>query len=116
MRYRFRIVPPGEQVKLRNVTEFFGIQEAKRLLDRASFAGGRWRARATEIAETGESDAVKTQRPIAADDEHRVLQFRPRNTGHPAAWRQDTNGPQRAREARERGRRSTGSRALRDRR
>jgi len=27
-----------------------------------------------------ESAAVKTQRPVATDDEHRVLQFRPRNS------------------------------------
>jgi hypothetical protein len=31
---------------------------------------------------------VKTQRPIASDQEHRVLQFRPRTTlAHPPGWR-----------------------------
>jgi hypothetical protein len=28
---------------------------------------------------------MKTQRPIASDDEHRVLQFRPRISPHPAS-------------------------------
>ena len=27
--------------------------------------------------------SVKTQRPIASDDEHRVLEFRPRHSAHP---------------------------------
>ncbi|WP_314945712.1 hypothetical protein [Bradyrhizobium cosmicum] len=30
---------------------------------------------------------MKTQRPISSDDEHRVLQFRPRNSPSPAAPR-----------------------------
>jgi hypothetical protein len=30
---------------------------------------------------------VKTQRPIASDDEHRVLEFRPRTLAHPPARR-----------------------------
>ena len=30
---------------------------------------------------------MKSQRPIAADDEHRVLQFRPRTPVPPPAWR-----------------------------
>ena len=30
---------------------------------------------------------MKSQRPIAADDEHRVLQFRPRNALHPRGLR-----------------------------
>ena len=30
---------------------------------------------------------MKSQRPIAADDEHRVLQFRPRNAAHPRGLR-----------------------------
>jgi len=30
---------------------------------------------------------VKTQRPIAAEQEHRVIQFRPRNSTQPPAWR-----------------------------
>jgi hypothetical protein len=36
-----------------------------------------------------ESAAVKSQRPIAADDEHRVLQFRPRSPVHPRGLRTD---------------------------
>ena len=32
---------------------------------------------------------MKTQRPIATDDEHRVLQFRPRNSLRPPAWREN---------------------------
>jgi hypothetical protein len=31
--------------------------------------------------------AVKTQRPIKSDDEHRVLEFRPRTLAHPSAPR-----------------------------
>jgi len=36
-----------------------------------------------------ERHAVKNQRPIAAEEEHRVLQFRPRNAAAPAqpVWR-----------------------------
>ena len=30
---------------------------------------------------------MKTQQPIASDDEHRVLKFRPRTTAHPLARR-----------------------------
>ena len=30
---------------------------------------------------------MKTQRPIATEEEHRVLQFRPRNSAHPPALR-----------------------------
>jgi len=30
---------------------------------------------------------VKNQRPIAAEEEHRVLQFRPRNSVRPPNWR-----------------------------
>jgi hypothetical protein len=33
---------------------------------------------------------VKTQRPVAAEEEHRVIQFRPRNPAQPPAWRADT--------------------------
>jgi hypothetical protein len=36
---------------------------------------------------------VKGQRPIAADDEHRVLQFRPRNAAHPRGLKIDTPTP-----------------------
>jgi hypothetical protein len=34
-----------------------------------------------------EREAVKTQRPIAAEEEHRVLQFRPRNTAASPTFR-----------------------------
>jgi hypothetical protein len=34
-----------------------------------------------------EREAVKTQRPIAAEEEHRVLQFRPRNAAASPAFR-----------------------------
>jgi hypothetical protein len=34
-----------------------------------------------------ELPAVKTQRPIVSEEEHRVLQFRPRTLGHPAGQR-----------------------------
>jgi hypothetical protein len=30
--------------------------------------------------------SVKTQQPIRSNDEHRVLQFRPRASSHPARW------------------------------
>jgi hypothetical protein len=32
---------------------------------------------------------VKTQRPIPTEEEHRVLQFRPRASTHTPAWRRD---------------------------
>jgi hypothetical protein len=32
---------------------------------------------------------VKTQRPIATEEEHRVLQFRPRNAVRPSPWREN---------------------------
>jgi hypothetical protein len=32
---------------------------------------------------------VKTQRPIATEEEHRVLQFRPRNSVRPLGWREN---------------------------
>jgi len=39
---------------------------------------------------------VKTQRPIVAEEEHRVLQFRPRTPAQPPAWRGNAVGlPQR---------------------
>jgi hypothetical protein len=38
---------------------------------------------------------VKTQRPIAAEEEHRVLQFRPRNAAQPPAWRNGVAQPRR---------------------
>jgi hypothetical protein len=33
---------------------------------------------------------VKTQRPIASEEEHRVLEFRPRNSAHPPGRRGDS--------------------------
>ena len=38
---------------------------------------------------------MKSQRPIAADDEHRVLQFRPRNAAHPRGLKVDIPAPAR---------------------
>jgi hypothetical protein len=35
---------------------------------------------------------VKTQRPVAAEEDHRVLQFRPRTPSQPPAWRGDAVG------------------------
>ena len=32
---------------------------------------------------------MKTQRPVAAEEEHRVIQFRPRHSAHAPAWRGD---------------------------
>ena len=44
--------------------------------------------RATKKADFGEHHAVKNQRPIATEEEHRVLPFRPRNAASPASlWR-----------------------------
>jgi hypothetical protein len=40
----------------------------------------------TKIRLFSELAAVKTQQPIRSDDEHRVLQFRPRASSHPARW------------------------------
>jgi hypothetical protein len=37
--------------------------------------------------QVSEAEAVKNQRPIAAEEEHRVLQFRPRNAPQTAAFR-----------------------------
>ena len=34
---------------------------------------------------------MKTQRPIATDEEHRVLQFRPRQSAHPPSLRGSMN-------------------------
>ena len=42
------------------------------------------RERAKQIEDVPELAAVKTQRPIASEDEHRVLQFRPRTSAHRA--------------------------------
>jgi hypothetical protein len=42
-----------------------------------------------------ESAALKSQRPIAADDEHRVLQFRPRAAAHPRGLRSEAATPPR---------------------
>jgi hypothetical protein len=38
---------------------------------------------------------VKTQRPIATEEEHRVLQFRPRSATQPPAWRDPATQPRR---------------------
>ena len=43
---------------------------------------------------------MKNQRPIAAEEEHRVLQFRPRNGALKPGWRQDLNGQDPDRRAR----------------
>jgi hypothetical protein len=43
----------------------------------------------TSVADSSELSAVKDQRPIPAEEEHRVLQFRPRATGLKPGWRQD---------------------------
>ena len=45
------------------------------------------RDRAKLIEDVPELAAVKTQRPITADDEHRVLEFRPRTSTHPPGQR-----------------------------
>jgi len=37
---------------------------------------------------------VKIQRPIASDEEHQVLQFRPRNPALARGWRRDLAQPQ----------------------
>jgi hypothetical protein len=37
---------------------------------------------------------VKNQRPIAAEEEHRVLQFRPRNPALTPGWRRDLSPQQ----------------------
>src|ERR1700676_1783981 len=37
--------------------------------------------------------AVKTQKPIASEQEHRVLQFRPRTLAHPPGRRGNLAGP-----------------------
>jgi type VI protein secretion system component VasF len=44
---------------------------------------------------------VKNQRPIAAEEEHRVLQFRPRNPALTPGWRKDLSAQARQEEARE---------------
>ena len=36
---------------------------------------------------------MKTQQPIASEDEHRVLKFRPRTSAHPLARRGDPGEP-----------------------
>jgi hypothetical protein len=51
------------------------------------------RGRANLASGFTELAAVKNQRPIAAEEEHRVLQFRPRNPALKPGWRQDL-GPQ----------------------
>jgi hypothetical protein len=43
----------------------------------------------TSVADSSELSAVKDQRPIPAEEEHRVLPFRPRAAGLKPGWRQD---------------------------
>jgi hypothetical protein len=43
--------------------------------------------RAKQHQDIPESAVVKTQRPIATEEEHRVLQFRPRHSAHPPNFR-----------------------------
>ena len=49
----------------------------------STFAVRQARQRAREHQEFPELAAVKTQQPIASDEEHRVLKFRPRTMAHP---------------------------------
>ena len=42
---------------------------------------------------------MKNQRPIAAEEEHRVLQFRPRNPALTPGWRKDLNARARQEDA-----------------
>jgi hypothetical protein len=42
--------------------------------------------------DVGEPEAVKSQRPIASEEEHRVLQFRPRAPSQPPTSRADAVG------------------------
>ena len=44
---------------------------------------------------------MKSQRPIATEEEHRVLQFRPRNPALTPSWRKDPSAQARQEEARE---------------
>jgi hypothetical protein len=48
--------------------------------------------RAKKDQDVPELAPVKTQRPIAADEEHRVLQFRPRASSQPPVWRGNQDG------------------------
>ena len=43
---------------------------------------------------------MKNQRPIAAEEEHRVLQFRPRNPALTPGWRKDSSAHARQEDAR----------------
>jgi hypothetical protein len=43
---------------------------------------------------------VKNQRPIATEEEHRVLQFRPRNPAPTPGWRKDLNAQARQEDTR----------------
>ena len=44
---------------------------------------------------------MKNQRPIAAEEEHRVLQFRPRNPALTPGWRRDLGSQTRQEDARQ---------------
>jgi hypothetical protein len=45
-----------------------------------------------KVRKVPELAAVKTQQPITAQDEHRVLKFRPRSSVHPPGRRGDSSG------------------------
>jgi hypothetical protein len=54
-----------------------------------TFAVTRGASVLTSSADSSELPAVKDQRPIPVEEEHRVLQFRPRPAGLKPGWRQD---------------------------
>jgi hypothetical protein len=49
----------------------------------STFSVRHKRERAKQGHDTSELAAVKTQQPIASEEEHRVLKFRPRTSAHP---------------------------------
>ena len=51
------------------------------------------RSRAKQGVDDPELAAVKTQRPITSDDEHRVLEFRPRTLARPPGLRREPGWP-----------------------
>jgi hypothetical protein len=63
------------------------------LVLRQTFSYSVAMAHARQSPPSSESAAVKSQRPIAADDEHRVLQFRPRNPAHSLGLKADVPAP-----------------------
>jgi hypothetical protein len=44
------------------------------------------------VCDTPELAPVKTQQPIASEEEHRVLKFRPRTLAHPPSRPEDSGG------------------------